>query len=312
MKSQIPTWFIILVSLLMAGVAACNGRIPDQPELLAVNSITYQFPGNHLHGLGYDAHNERLLLATHYGLFALTDDGLYQLGPSRDDFMGFSLDGQNPNVLYTSGHPQGGGNLGVLRSEDGGQSWQQIFRGLAGETVDFHAMTLSPVDSQRLYGAFQGRLYVTRDGGQNWQTATAAGLPWQQGFCWGVPCLTADTQDADKLYAGTAVGLFHSEDGGESWQLVTNELGMISSAGVSPQDGERLIAHTERLGVAISEDGGQSWQASRSGPALANGNYVFAFAFHPQNDQLVFLATVANEVYGSQDGGQTWEQLLGN
>jgi photosystem II stability/assembly factor-like uncharacterized protein len=87
---------------------------------------------------------------------------------------------------------------------------------------------------------------------------------------------------------------------------------MISSAGVSPQDGERLIAHTERLGVAISEDGGQSWQASRSGPALANGNYVFAFAFHPQNDQLVFLATVANEVYGSQDGGQTWEQLLGN
>lgn len=313
--------FLLLMATILLGwwAAACTpAAAPADPAaggqagMVPVESLTDQFGHNHLHGLGYDAVNERLLLATHYGLFALTDDGLYQLGPSRDDFMGFSLDAHNPEVMYASGHPLGGGNLGVIRSDDGGQSWRQIFRGVAGETVDFHSMTLSPADPQRLYGAFQGRLYVTGDGGQSWQTTTATGLPWQEGFCWGVPCLTADTQDANTLYAGTAVGLFYSQDAGQNWQLLSDEPGMVSSVGVSPQNNRRLIAYTERLGVAISEDGGQSWQASRSGPLLAEANYAFAFAFHPQNDRLVFLATVANEVYRSQDGGQTWEQLLGN
>jgi hypothetical protein len=314
------TFLLSMMTILLGWwVAACTPAAtpPDTTggghvEMIPVESLTHQFDHNHLHGLGYDADSERLLLATHYGLFAIAGNQLYQLGPSRDDFMGFSLDVQNPEVMYASGHPLGGGNLGVLRSADGGQSWQQIFRGVADETVDFHAMTLSPVDPQRLYGAFQGRLYVTRDGGQSWQTTEGAGLPWQAGFCWGAPCLTADTRDADALYAGTAVGLYYSQDAGQNWQLLTDEPGMISSVGVSPQDSQRLIAYTERLGVAISEDGGQSWQANRSGPALAEGDYAFAFAFHSLDDQLVFLATVANDVYRSQDGGQTWGQLLGN
>jgi photosystem II stability/assembly factor-like uncharacterized protein len=293
--------------------AASNDQAADAPgDMVPVASLIEEFGHNHLHGLGYDADNERLLLATHYGLFAIAGERLYQLGTNRDDFMGFSVDVQSPEVMFASGHPLGGGNLGVLRSDDGGQSWQQIFRGVADETVDFHSMTLSPVDPQRLYGAFQARLYVTQDGGQTWSTTEGTGLPWQAGFCWGVPCLTADTQDADKLYAGTAVGLYYSQDAGQNWQLLTDEPGMISSVGISPQDNRRLIAYTERLGVAISEDGGQSWQAVANGPRLAEGDYVFAFTFHPQNDQLVFLATVGNEVYRSQDGGQTWERLLGN
>ena len=307
-----------LTVLIIAGwwtITACSPTATPAAEvagMVPVASLTEDFGHNHLHGLGYDADNERLLLATHYGLFAIADEQLYQLGTSQDDFMGFAADVQNPNVMFASGHPLGGGNLGVLRSDDGGQSWQQIFRGVADETVDFHSMTLSPVDPQRLYGAFQGQLYVTQDGGQTWSTTEGAGLPWQAGFCWGVPCLTADTQNADKLYAGTAVGLYYSQDAGQTWQLLTDAPGMISSVGISPQDNQQLIAYTEQLGVAISEDGGQSWQASTNGPTLADGDYVFAFAFHPQNDQLIFLATVGNDVYRSQDGGQTWEQLLGN
>lgn len=312
---QLTIMIATLWATVLWATVACSPTATPAAEvagMVPVASLTEDFGHNHLHGLGYDADNERLLLATHYGLFAIADGQLYQLGPSRDDFMGFAVDVQNPDLMFASGHPLGGGNLGVLRSDDGGQSWQQIFRGVADETVDFHSMTLSPADPQRLYGAFQGRLYVTQDGGQTWSTTEAAGLPWQAGFCWGVPCLTADTKNADKLYAGTAVGLYYSQDAGQTWQLLTDAPGMISSVGISPQDNQRLIAYTEQLGVAISEDGGQSWQAVANSPTLADGDYVFAFAFHPQNDQLLFLATVGNDVYHSQDGGQTWEQLLGS
>ncbi len=302
---------ILLITAVLVTAVACT---PDQPEAVPgiqpVDSIYEEFGYNHLHGLGYDADNERLLLASHFGLFALTDEGLFQLGPNRDDLMGFSADPDNPTILYASGHPQGGGNLGVLRSDDGGQSWQQIFTGLEGETVDFHSMTISPADPQRLYGAFQGRLYVTRDGGDSWQAAAAEGLPWQAGFCWGAPCLTADTADPNLIYAATAVGLYHSQDGGENWTLLSDTAGAVSSIGIDPQNNQRLLAHTERYGIALSEDGGQSWQSHQEGIQLNEAEYVFAFTFHPQNPQIVFLATVGNQVYGSQDGGQTWQLLM--
>jgi photosystem II stability/assembly factor-like uncharacterized protein len=309
MKYSVP--FILFFMAIWLTAVACSPSQPDDPVGgQPVASIYEEFGYNHLHGLGYDADNERLLLASHFGLFALTDDGLYQLGPSRDDLMGFSAHPDDPAVLYASGHPQGGGNLGVIRSEDGGQSWQQIFSGLEGETVDFHAMTVSPADPQRLYGAFQGRLYVTRDGGDSWQAAAAEGLPWQAGFCWGAPCLTADPADPDLVYAGTAEGLYHSQDGGESWSLLSDTAGAVASLAVDPQNNRRLLAHTERDGIALSEDGGQSWQPRHEGIQLNEAEYAFVFTFHPRNPQILFLATVGNQVYGSQDGGQTWQQLM--
>jgi hypothetical protein len=287
---------------------AATGKPAGEIDLLPVDSITHQFPGNHLHGLGYDAVNDRLLLATHYGLFVLSEGGLYQLGASRDDFMGFSIHPYDPAIMYSSGHPQSGGNLGVMRSDDGGRTWRQLLRGLGSETVDFHSMSISAADPDRLYGAFQGRLYVTRDGGQTWQAATAEGLPWQGGLCWGVPCLATGSDDADNVYASTTAGLFRSQDGGESWALLTAVTGGVAGLAVDPRHPQRLLAFTQRDGVALSEDGGQSWQSRHNGFQLTGNEYVFGFAFHPADDQVLFAATTGGQIYRSQDGGASWQR----
>jgi hypothetical protein len=60
--------------------------------------------------------------------------------------MGFSLHPSNPDVIYTSGHPKSGGNLGVMKSVDGGMIFERIFLGLSGESVDFHSMIISPAN----------------------------------------------------------------------------------------------------------------------------------------------------------------------
>jgi photosystem II stability/assembly factor-like uncharacterized protein len=275
--------------------------------LTPVPSISYQ-SHNHIHGLGYDSKNNRLFIATHYGIFIWKEGKLFQLGQSRDDFMGFSLHPSNPNVVYTSGHPKSGGNMGVLKSDDGGVTFKRIFLGLGGESVDFHSMIISPANPNVLYGWFQQKLYRTKDGGKSWQLASAVGLP-QEGFCWGAPCLSADGQKEGTLYAGTPKGLFISHDLGESWRVLNAKLGGVVGVGSDPANPKRLFAFTQNLGLASSEDGGENWQARNNGLRLSPQEFVFVFAFDRKDSKHLFAAA-GEKVFRSTDGGKNWEKIL--
>lgn len=311
--SEIVKTLGIPFALLLAGLAfiwayrAQSGESPMKTALKPVPSISYQSP-NHIHGLGYDHQNQRLFVATHYGIFVWKDGKLFQLGETRDDFMGFSLHPSNSNTIYTSGHSKNGGNMGVTKSEDGGVTFKQIFRGLHGETVDFHSMTISPANPKLLYGWFQEKLYRTKDGGKLWEFASGRGLP-QEGFCFGAPCLSADGQKENTLYAGTPNGLLVSSDFGESWTTVNANLGAVAGVGVDPSNPRRLFAFTETFGLASSQDGGKSWRSFTQGLQLSPKEFIFAFAFDRQNSKHIFAAT-PERVFRTRDGGESWERIL--
>lgn len=299
--------FLGLALLLSGGYQSIGFGAATPAFLTPVPSISYQ-SHNHIHGLGYDSKNNRLFIATHYGIFIWKEGKLFQLGQSRDDFMGFSLHPSNFDVIYTSGHPKSGGNMGVMKSEDGGATFKQVFRGLSGETVDFHSMILSPANSNILYGWFNGKVYRTKDGGKSWQFASGAGLP-QEGFCWGAPCLSADGQKEGTLYAGTPKGLLVSHDFGESWMVLNAKLGGVVGVGSDPTNPKRLLAFTQNLGLASSEDRGQTWQGKNSGIRLSPQEFVFGFAFDHKNSRHLFAAT-GEKVFRSTDGGKNWEKIL--
>lgn len=314
MRKIVYFFTLVGITVLAFGGAWVFGSLtqesPDQ-LMSPVESIYHEHEHNHLHGLGFHPDEQSLFLATHYGLFVLKGTELFQLGTSRDDFMGFSLHPHDPDIIYTSGHPRRGGNMGVMKSGDAGASYEQIFTGLQGETVDFHSMTISSADADILYGAFQGRLYRSLDGAESWSYATANGLP-ARGFCWGVPCLHADPNDANRVYAGTAEGLMRSDDQGEHWTAVSSaNTGAVVSVGVAPGDRQVLIAHTQHHGIARSDDGGSTWQPTNAGLDLANGEAVFQFVFDQDDANRVFAATTGDQVYQSKDQGRTWENLLG-
>lgn len=275
--------------------------------LKPVESISYQFH-NHIHGMGYDSQNQRLFIATHYGLFVWKEGKLSQLGESRDDYMGFSLHPSNPNIIYTSGHPKTGGNMGIMKSEDGGATFKRIFQGLQGESVDFHAMTVSPANPKILYGWFQEKLYRSKDDGKSWKFASGRSLP-QEGFCFGAPCLSPDSQKESTLYAGTPNGLLVSYDSGENWTVVNSQLGAVAGVGVDPSNPKRLFAFTEKLGLASSQDGGRNWHAKNNGLRLSRQEFVFAFAFDRKNPSHLFGAT-PEHVFRTRDGGMNWEKIL--
>ncbi|HWP60485.1 MAG TPA: hypothetical protein VNL14_21490 [Candidatus Acidoferrales bacterium] len=279
----------------------------DNAVLRPADSISQEHQ-NHIHGIGYDGQKRRLFIATHHGIFIWQNNRLFQLGDNRDDFMGFSLHPTDANVVYTSGHPARGGNLGVLKSEDGGVSFKRIFGGLSGETVDFHSMTISAANPNVLYGFFQGKLYFSKNGGKDWRHAPARGLGGA-GFCFGAPCLAADSKSESTVYAGTPAGLLVSSDFGESWRPIQATLGPFAGVGVDPANSHRLVAFTEKLGLALSKDRGKTWQPKNNGLRLSSREFIFAFAFDATNPKHLFAAT-PESVFRSEDGGESWKKIL--
>lgn len=315
MKSTQANWraHLALGIGALAAVAAASYAVvtltsADATEMEPVASITHEFQQNHLHGLGYVPEVEGLYLATHYGLFLLRDGQLYQVGDSRDDYMGFSRHPHDPDVFLASGHPRTGGNLGVVISRDAGASWQQIFTGVDDETVDFHAMVVSPANPDRLYGVHRGRFYVGDIATDDWKTAAAEGVS-VQGYCWGAPCLAVGPGEPGRVYAGTPEGIQVTDDGGETWQRLTAETGAVAGIAVHPENPDLLIAHTDALGVAVSEDGGQSWPVRQQG-LVPGGDFLFDFAFDPTTPGRVFAASARGRVFESTDMGETWRLIM--
>jgi photosystem II stability/assembly factor-like uncharacterized protein len=246
----------------------------------------------HIHGLAVDRQNpDDLLIATHHGLYRAGPDGKAERISVVQDFMGFTPDPADPETLYASGHPAEGGNLGVIASSDNGVTWTQISPGANGP-VDFHQMTVSPVDPQVIYGAY-GHLQVSGDGGKTWSVAGTA--PER------LIDLAASAKDANRLYAATQDGLLVSPDGGRSWSAA------IDGAPVTlvevTADGT-LYAFIPGRGLVRSSEGelnfadvGDEW----------GDRVLLHIAVDSANPERIFVASHHGDVLASEDGGETWK-----
>ncbi len=252
----------------------------------------------HVHGIAVDLRDgNRLYLATHHGLFMVDGHGVAtRVSENSDDYMGFTGHPTNPDVLYASGHPAGGGNLGFMTSIDAGKSWRQVAPG-AGGPVDFHQMDVSKADPDVIYGAFGG-LQVSRDGGKTWRLA--APLPE------GLIDIAASATRIDRLYAATKGGLLVSSDAGASWEPAH----LRRSPATLVQTGFQgeLYAFVLGAGLVRTREPALSWEVVNNG--FGRG-YLLHLAVDPAEPRRLYAVTSEPAVIASQDGGATWHALAG-
>jgi photosystem II stability/assembly factor-like uncharacterized protein len=283
----------IISAALIAAVAAASGLLFGQAHGQSPTTIEDLPQFTHIHGLAVDAADpSRLLVATHHGFFVAAPDGtIEQVSEHAHDFMGFTPHPSDPSALYASGHPQGGGNLGFLASEDGGRTWQQLSEGANGP-VDFHQMDVSKADPDVIYGVYRG-LQVSRDGGHNWEIVGPAPE--------GLIDLAASARDSDTIYAATETGLQISMDGGQSW-LPTRLVG-APVALIEVDTDARMFAFVLGSGLMRSTEGWPTWETLSED---FGDRILLHLATDPSNPDRLYAATHHSEVLESDDGGQTW------
>jgi photosystem II stability/assembly factor-like uncharacterized protein len=247
----------------------------------------------HIHGLAFDPQDDdRLLLATHDGLYAfdLETEELTPIGESRQDYMGFSVDPEG--VFYGSGHPETGGNSGVITSTDGGVSWTLLSEGVNGP-VDFHQLTVSHADQASLFGAYAGDLQHSHDAGVNWDLVGPAPA--------GLIDLAASALGPEVVYAATEEGLLKSEDAGETWTSAHPVASPVTFVEIG-LDGE-LYAFVLETGLVRATEDSLDWRlvSERGG-----GEYLLHFA---TDGRRAVASTGSGTILISHTGGETWSVL---
>lgn len=156
-----------------------------------------------------------------------------------------------PERLFLQNH------WGLYRSDDWGETWQDIANGVPS---DFgFAMAIHPHDPDTAYivplesDGFRCvpeaklRVYRTRDAGKSWKAMTR-GLP-QEGAYESVlrDGLDTDASDPAGVYFGTRSGkVFASRDEGASWDIVAEALPSVVCVKAAVVTAERKAAHAKR------------------------------------------------------------------
>ena len=215
---------------------------------------------------------------------------------------------------------------GVLVSYDAGATWQTALDVIMATDVLLH-----PADTTIVFAAVGNLgstghgLYRSRDAGATWDKLDN-GLPGEFN---GKALLAAHPGDPDLIYAsigngwwsGAGTWLARSVDDGDSWEIVSEDdyatfQGWFAHfVGIRPDDPQRLVIGGVNLWR--SDDGGTTLvQGDRTnfndpeppiGQEIAS-SYIHpdlhAMAFHPENPDIVFIASDGG-VFRSDDGGLT-------
>lgn len=276
---------VLLVSAL--SLAACGTEVDpgDDGDAQAAAEDTHM---EHIHGLGINEADGALMIASHYGLFRLDDDGPVRVSEVQD-FMGFTV--AEEGLLLASGHPGQGQdaptNLGLIASIDDGATWDEV--SLGGE-ADFHALDAL---GERIYGvdATSGQqLMISDDGGETWETSNAPAMA----------SLTVDPRDADTVIGTTEEGPVLSDDGGQEFLALDGApvLQFVDWAA----DGT-LYGMDPAAGVHRSLDDGATWEQVGEVGSTAEGHPEAIHAV----DQDEVWAAVGGSVLHSTDGGESFD-----
>jgi len=150
---------------------------------------------------------------------------------------------------------------GLLRSADGGLSWELVWES------GHYAQTLAPAPTgDQLYlGALGGGILVSEDGGETWLDLTE-NIPGEHTWS---SALTFGPNGA--LFLGTDQGIYRSLDGGENWAQASAGLptrptdGMLQSVRALRFHNGQLYAALVQGGLFVWDNLGETWDSTITG-----------------------------------------------
>jgi len=257
-----------------------------------------------------------------------------RVGSSGDAIPVFciTIDPSDSNTLWAGTLRSGG----IYKSSDGGQTWLRRGSGIDQYPEDasptFRDFEVHPSDSNIVFVAAEiepagqgysyGQIYKTEDGGESWHLVLEAGNLFRP--------IVIHPDKPNVVYAGTGIfdrrspeveGAFKSIDGGETWFQINNGMSedvlggsqVVGYLDIHPDDPDTLFAAVGReLGFGGGENLGGIFRTTNGGESwdwLNTDHTVFtAVSVSSSNPDVVYAAR-EEEVWRSNDGGDTWTKL---
>jgi|GEM_PF-4520394 photosystem II stability/assembly factor-like uncharacterized protein len=180
-----------------------------------------------------------------------------------------AIDLHNNSIIFC------GTQNGVIKSVDGGESFETLSNGIKTQGFLVWTIAIDPRNSNLIY---------------------------------------AGGEDQSKIINNQVIHeacLFKSTDGGISWTELTFPGWIPLDIAISPEDGTVFVA-TEGSGIYKSMNDGVSWISIGLGTLTSLD--VTSIHLHPKNSSIIYIGTLSyvggpGGVFKSIDGGETWKEV---
>ncbi len=240
----------------------------------------------------------------------------------------------NPEIIYV-----GTASGGVLKSTNGGTTWEPMFDDQPTSTIGDIAVSQSDPSvvwvgtgesNNRQSSSWGNGVYKSTDGGKTWQHV---GLDETHH----IGRIVISPNDPNTVYVAAAGklwgpskerGVYKTTDGGKTWNkvLFRNDSTGISDLVVDPSNPDvlyaafwqaqrypwKLVSGGQGGGLFKSTDGGEHWTEITHNPGLPAGLLGnVGLAISPAKPSRVWALIEADQggVYRSDDGGATWRYV---
>ncbi len=241
------------------------------------------------------------------------------------------IDPRDSNTIFVAAQGplwSGGGERGLYKSTDGGESFRKVLgEGLGNTDIDdqytgVSEVHMDPRNPDVMYAVSWQRfrnvavllnggpgtgIHKSTDGGETWRELTE-GLPEGNK---GKIGLAISPQNPDVIYATIEVanrkgGFFRSEDGGDTWEKRNEYL----SSGTGPHYYQEIFASPHAFDrvyqmdvhMHVTNDGGETFERLQHDSKHVDHH---AMAFHPTDPDYLLVGNDGG-VYESFDLGETW------
>ena len=215
-----------------------------------------------------------------------------------------------PNIVYAGtgeGDNQSQLGVGLLRSSDGGQTWQLMPSSALSGTGVFD-IEVDPADPMHLWVGTLEQLLESTNGGTTWRVVQSVPT-WD---------ISINPDDPLEVFAATRAGLIRSTNGGSTWSLVA-----LPGAPATSRFERLEVCHApSRPGVVyaagVLNGAGVLWRRATAGGAfsaetpprlkrdsdIAQAWYDWCVAVSPVDPDVVYIGAV--ELYRGRRAAGTW------
>lgn len=237
-------------------------------------------------------------VATPYGMFIVSPDGkAVKYSQGAHALMELVSHPTKPMTMFSSGYKSKTQKLGIVRSDNGGQTWKIISAG-AKESVAFRAMAISPTDPSILYGV-DGDIQTSRDGGKTWSSVGQSPAD--------IFDIAVSSIDPATVYAATRKSLQVSRDSGKTWSSIHES--KFPATMVNVAAGGKIHAFIYRVGLVAATEPDLKW-------TLVSKDYqdraLMNMSVDPKNNQRIIGIADTGAAMVSSNGGKSWTGFEGS